>query len=505
MDFKGGVCLTASVEQKRLIRGNVRPVGRSVFRILLLCAAAALILLLPVFPWIMIRETEALYDTMKLGASVVKKLQGSYSVFTFLSFVQTSKQGVLGFWAFLLLITAAASAALFLLSAAAFLRNGRTASGRGMLQTCSFVQKGFVLSFAAAAGTAGLCLYANGHYGLAGFAPGFSVYGMLAVSLCGYLMSKRIEKRERELCREHGFAEEFRRNWVLFLFLVPCFIFFLINNYLPMTGIYFAFTQFNFRDHLFASPFVGFKNFEFLVRSEILHLTQNTILYNVVFIVVGNVLQILFAILISHVTHKRLRKLSQTMIFMPYFVSYVILRVLVFNMFEYEVGLVNNLLVSMGLQRIDFYNSPGYWPWLITMFYLWKNIGYGMVVYLATITGISTEYYEAAQIDGANIYQQIRYITVPLLKPTFIILLLYALGGIMKGQFELFYQLVGNNGTLFNATDIFDTYVYRITTTQPLSMGMGTAAGLFQSLFGFIVIFVTNLCIKRKNPEYALF
>ena len=193
------------------------------------------------------------------------------------------------------------------------------------------------------------------------------------------------------------------------------------------------------------------------------------------------------------------------MIFMPYFVSYVILRVLVFNMFEYDVGLINNFMTSIGRAKIDFYNTPSYWPWIITLFYLWKNIGYGMVVYLATITGISSDYYEAAQIDGANIYQQIRYITVPLLKPTFIILLLYALGGIMKGQFELFYQLVGNNGTLFSTTDIFDTYVYRITTTQPLSMGLGTAAGLFQSLFGFIVIILTNFFIKRKNPEYALF
>jgi ABC-type polysaccharide transport system, permease component len=250
---------------------------------------------------------------------------------------------------------------------------------------------------------------------------------------------------------------------------------------------------------------VGLKNFQFLFRSEILHLTWNTIAYNVVFIVLGNVLQIFFAILVSQVHHNGLKKTSQTMIFMPYFVSYVILRVLVFNVLEYDVGLINNARISMGLDRLDFYNTPGYWPWIITIFYLWKNIGYGMVVYLATITGISSEYYEAAEIDGANIFQQIRYITIPQLKPTFIILLLYALGGIMKGQFELFYQLVGNNGTLFSTTDIFDTYVYRITMTQPLSIGMGTAAGLFQSLFGFIVILVTNFVIRRRNPEYALF
>ena len=470
-----------------------------------LCAALILMLFLPLFSWIRVGDQEALYGAMGLKATVSKKLTPDLSVLTFLSFVETSKQGVLGFWSFLLLIVSAAAIVFCLLSFAAYLRRRAVPEGKGMLRAYSVFQKGMALSFLSAAGTLGLIVFANRHYGLTGFKPGFAPCLVLAVSLIGYFVSKKMEKAERIVCREHGFMEEFRRNWVLFLFLVPCFVFFLINNYLPMTGIYFAFTQFNFRDHLFASPFVGFKNFEFLVRSEILHLTQNTILYNIVFIVVGNVLQIFFAILISHVANKKLRKISQTMIFMPYFVSYVILRVLVFNMFEYEVGLINNFVTTLGMERIDFYNTPGYWPWLITLFYLWKNIGYGMVVYLATITGISTEYYEAAQIDGANIYQQIRYITIPLLKPTFIILLLYALGGIMKGQFELFYQLVGNNGTLFNTTDIFDTYVYRITTTQPLSMGLGTAAGLFQSLFGFIVIMVTNVCIKHKNPEYALF
>ena len=486
-------------------RETVRRTKRNRIYCLGLCALLILMLFMPVFSWIRAVNTEELYGVMNLKASVVKKLTADHSVLTFLSFVETSKQGVLGFWAFLLLIVSAAAIVFCLLTFAVYLRGSGRQAEKGMLRTFSVFQKGMCFSFFAAAGTVGLILYANAHYGMTGFLPGFAPCAVLALSAAGYAVSKRLEKEERILYREHGFLRELRKNWVLFLFLVPCFVFFLINNYLPMTGIYFAFTQFNFRDHLFASPFVGFKNFEFLVRSEILHLTQNTILYNIVFIVVGNVLQIFFAILISHVTNRYLRKTSQTMIFMPYFVSYVILRVLVFNMFEYEVGLVNSFVTSLGMERIDFYNTPHYWPWLITFFYLWKNIGYGMVVYLATITGISTEFYEAAQIDGANIYQQIRYITIPLLKPTFIILLLYALGGIMKGQFELFYQLIGNNGMLFNATDIFDTYVYRITTTQPLSMGLGTAAGLFQSLFGFVLIMVTNMCIKFKNPEYALF
>ena len=494
---------TVSIQQRQ--PGTMSSADGKRLCILGLCALLILILFIPAFEWIHVVNTEELYGIMNLKASVIKKLTESYSVLNFLSFVETSKQGVLGFWSFLLLIISAAAIVLCLLAFAAYLSRNRNPDGKGMLRTYSMFQKGMLFSFVSAASTFGLILYANAHYGMTGFVPGAAPCIVAGLSFAGYIVSKRMEKQERILRREHGFIREFRKNWVLFLFLVPCFVFFLINNYLPMTGIYFAFTQFNFRDHLFASPFVGFKNFEFLVRSEILHLTQNTILYNIVFIVVGNVLQIFFAILISHVTNKHLRKISQTMIFMPYFVSYVILRVLVFNMFEYEVGLVNNFVTSLGMERIDFYNTPHYWPWLITFFYLWKNIGYGMVVYLATITGISTEYYEAAQIDGANIYQQIRYITIPLLKPTFIILLLYALGGIMKGQFELFYQLVGNNGMLFNATDIFDTYVYRITTTQPLSMGLGTAAGLFQSVFGFILIMVTNMCIKFRNPEYALF
>ncbi len=456
--------MTVTLQTSTARQGAPRPAAQRQLAALGLCALLILILFIPVFAWIRVADTETLYGVMGLKSSVIRKLAPAYSVLTFLQFVETSKQGVLGFWSFLLLIISAAAVVFCLLAFAAYLRRRRAADGKGMLRVYGAFQKGMLFSFLAAAGTLGLIVFANLHYGMTGFLPGVPPCLAAVLSVCGYLVSKRLEKAERVLCREHGFIEEFRRNWVLFLFLVPCFVFFLINNYLPMTGIYFAFTQFNFRDHLFASPFVGFKNFEFLVRSEILHLTKNTILYNIVFIVVGNVLQIFFAILISHVDRKRLRKTSQTMIFMPYFVSYVILRVLVFNMFEYEVGLVNNFVTSLGMQRIDFYNTPQYWPWLITAFYLWKNIGYGMVVYLATITGISTEYYEAAQIDGANIYQQIRYITVPLLKPTFIILLLYALGGIMKGQFELFYQLVGNNGTLFNVTDIFDTYVYRITS-----------------------------------------
>ncbi|MBE5832616.1 MAG: sugar ABC transporter permease [Butyrivibrio sp.] len=340
---------------------------------------------------------------------------------------------------------------------------------------------------------------------MTGFLPSAVVYIELIVSAAAYIYIKVLEKKEREIYREHGLWVEFKRNWVLFVMLVPTFIYFMINNYLPMLGVYFAFTSFNFRDGLWSSPFTGFKNFEFLVKADLFRLTKNTVLYNLVFIGIGNILQIIFAILVSRVTVKWFKKTSQTLMFMPYFVSFVILKVIVYNVFEYQYGLINNIITGMGGERIDFYNNPAYWPLFITFFYLWKNIGYGMVVYLATIMGIDNEIYEAAKVDGAGDLQQIWYITLPHIKPTFIILLLYALGGIMKGQFELFYQLIGNNGVLFNATDIFDTYVYRITMTQPLSIGLGTAAGLYQSLFGFLIIVLVNYVVKKKNPEYALF
>lgn len=153
---------------------------------------------------------------------------------------------------------------------------------------------------------------------------------------------------------------------------------------------------------------------------------------------------------------------------------------------------------------MDIYNTPWIWVFLIIIFYLWKNLGYSMVIYLAAITGISDEYYEAARIDGANIFQRIWYITVPMLKPTFVILLLFSLGSIMKGQFDLFYQLIGNNGVLYNATDIIDTYVYR-SLKVTFDIGMATAAGLYQSLFGFILIMTVNYIIRKVNEDYALF
>ncbi len=468
-------------------------------------AISALIVLaaLPFVNWIQVVNADALYQTLRVSTDNMAMLHSGYPLYSILSFVQYSGAGSIGLFAMIELLLVVATIYFQAAYLIKVLFNKK--SKKGELGIYGAAEAAMVFAISTTGASIGFVIFSNAKFGMTGFALSPIVYVLLAASIFGFCVVKMMQKAERALYHEHGLWVELKKNWVLFAMLVPTFVYFLINNYLPMIGVYYAFTNFNFRDGLWASPFVGLKNFEFLFQADLWRLTRNTVLYNIVFIVLGNVLQIVFAILVSQVSVKWFKKTSQTLMFMPYFVSFVILKVIIYNVFEYQYGIINNIVTSMGGDRIDFYNTPSYWPVLITLFYLWKNIGYGMVVYLATIMGIDAEMYDAAKVDGANIFQQIRYITLPQLKPTFIILLLYALGGIMKGQFELFYQMIGNNGVLYNITDIIDTYVYRIATTQPLSIGLGTAAGLYQSIFGFVLIVVTNWIVKRKNPEYALF
>ncbi|MEK3882004.1 ABC transporter permease subunit [Paenibacillus sp. PL2-23] len=307
------------------------------------------------------------------------------------------------------------------------------------------------------------------------------------------------------MLRTKGVIRELYRNRILLLMLLPTLLYFLINNYLPMIGIYYAFVQFDFNFNLFKMDFVGLQNFEFLWKSgKLMELTLNTIGYNIAFLVLVNVLSITVAVLLSEIRGKWFKKVTQSVLFLPYFVSFVILSVIVFNLFNYEQGVLNTVLQQFGAEPVDVYSKPKLWILFIILFYLWKNFGYSMVIYLAAITGISEEYYEAAKIDGANIFQRSWHITVPMLKTTFVILLLFALGSIMKGQFDLFYQMVGNNGLLYSTTDILDTYVYR-SMRVTFDMGMATAAGVYQSIFGFTLIMIVNAVIRRINKDYALF
>lgn len=321
-----------------------------------------------------------------------------------------------------------------------------------------------------------------------------------------FISGKEFYYVQDDRAQEKGVLHELNKNKILFLMLLPTLLYFLINNYLPMIGIYYAFVQFDFHStNLFQMAFVGLKNFEFLWKSgKLIQLTINTIGYNIAFIVLVNVLAISVAVLLSEIKGKWFKKVTQSILFLPYFVSFVILSVIVFNLFNYDQGVLNTVLEKLGAEPVNLYAKPTAWIFLIIIFYLWKNFGYSMVIYLASITGISEEYYEAAKIDGANIFQRTWHITLPMLKNTFVILLLFALGGIMKGQFDLFYQMVGNNGLLFSTTDILDTYVYR-SLRVTFDMGMATAAGVYQSIFGFILIMTVNTIIRKINKDYALF
>jgi putative aldouronate transport system permease protein len=173
-------------------------------------------------------------------------------------------------------------------------------------------------------------------------------------------------------------------------------------------------------------------------------------------------------------------------------------------MFNYNYGMVNNLLVQMGHEKHDFYADPAIWKYIITAFYIWKGSGYGMIIYLATIAGIDQQLYEVAKVEGANVFQKIRFITLPLIKPTFILLVLFGLGGILRGQFDLFYNLIGNNALLFSQTDVIDTYVFRSLIGQ-FNFSISSAVGFYQSFFGLILILIANTFIKKIEPDYALF
>lgn len=308
--------------------------------------------------------------------------------------------------------------------------------------------------------------------------------------------------------KKGSFIKDLKKDRTLYLMILPAICMFIVFAYLPMIGVYYAFTKYNFRGGLFGSPFIGFKNFEFLFKGGshaiIWTLTKNTVLYNLAFIFIGNLMQIATAVVLSELVGKLYKKFAQSVMFLPYFISFVLVGAFVYNMFNFEYGSVNTLLQSFGKESINFYGSPGYWKYILVFFNVWKGLGYGSVVYLAAIMGIDREMYEAADIDGCNIFQKIRYLTLPLLKPTFIMLLLFSLGGILRGQFDLFFQVIGNNGALFQATDIIDTYVYRSLAIN-FDVGMGTASGLFQSFFGLIIILTVNFIIKRVNDDYALF
>lgn len=320
---------------------------------------------------------------------------------------------------------------------------------------------------------------------------------------------KMFEKKTENLPKVQGkklsFWQKLWKYRVLTLMCLPAIIFFFAFSYMPLPGIYVAFVKYNYRDGIFGSTFVGLQNFEFLAESgKLWSLTKNTILYNIAFIVLGNLLAVFVAILLNEMQSKWFKKVSQTMMFLPYFISQVLVGILVYNLLNYDTGFVNGIMTSLGLEKWQPYADPGCWPILLVVIYLWQQTGYNSVVYFAAICGIDAETIEAARVDGANAFQKIRYIILPSLKPTIIILLLFALGGIVKGNFGLFYNIIGTNSLLYDTTDIIETFVYRATMTD-FNFSTASAVGLYQSVIGFVIVMVVNYIVKKIEPDYSLF
>ncbi|MBD8933602.1 MAG: sugar ABC transporter permease [Lachnospiraceae bacterium] len=297
-----------------------------------------------------------------------------------------------------------------------------------------------------------------------------------------------------------------KEYWPLYLMMLPALLYLLINNYIPMAGMVIAFKKLNFAKGIWASPWAGLKNFKFLFASrDAWVITRNTLLYNVAFILVNMVIGITIAILITEVKNIKLKKLYQSAILLPFLMSMVILSYIVYALLSAENGLVNNSILPLfHMDPIQWYQKPKYWPAILIIANCWKGVGYGCLIYIASLIGIDPSFYEAARLDGASKWQEITKITLPSLVPTIITLLLLSIGRIFYSDFGLFYQVPMNSGVLVSTTNVIDTYVYRALIEQG-NISMSSAAGVYQSLVGFCVVMLSNWIVRKVDKDQALF
>ena len=298
----------------------------------------------------------------------------------------------------------------------------------------------------------------------------------------------------------------FKQYLPVYLMMAPGLIYFFINNYIPMGGLVIAFKQINYSLGIWESPWIGLKNFKFLFAgNDTWLITRNTLLYNLAFLVLNTIIGIILAILISDVTNKRARKIYQSAILVPFLMSIVIVSYICYAFLGAENGLINNtILPALGKQPVNWYQQPLYWPFILVFVNLWKGVGYGCLIYIATINGIDKSLFEAANLDGAGKLRQILHVTLPALKGTIITLILLNVGRIFYSDFGLFYQVPMNSGQLYSTTNVIDTYVYR-ALLQLGNTGMASAAGFYQSVVGFVLVMASNLIVKKISPEDALF
>ncbi|SYX86739.1 ABC transporter permease [Paenibacillus alvei] len=303
----------------------------------------------------------------------------------------------------------------------------------------------------------------------------------------------------------HGFVYEIRKNRYLYLLALPGLLFLLLFAYMPMLGHLLAFQRYRLADGLFGSEWIGFQNFEFFFQgNDWLRVTWNTVFLNGLFLVFGLGTAVVLAILLNEVTGKWFKKTAQSFVFLPYFISWLVVSMMVQTMFSSTEGMMNQALTALGFEGVDWYLSPGVWPYILTFVYVWKVAGYNSIIFLASITSISSEYYECAKMEGASRFQQIMYITLPLLRPIIIIMTLLGIGRIFYGDFGMIYAIIGDVGVLFPTTDVIDTYAYR-ALRQLGNFSMSSAIILYQSFMGLIAVVFFNWLTRKVDPDSKLF
>ena len=302
-----------------------------------------------------------------------------------------------------------------------------------------------------------------------------------------------------------GFLYEIRTNYGLYLLITPAILFALVFKYLPMAGIVIAFEDYNPIKGLFGSQFSGFDNFKFFFRgSQWFSVTFNTLYLNTLFIITGTIASVAIAIIMTELGKNTYVRVTQSIMILPNFIAWAVVAMFTQAFIGSEGGLINSIITALGGESIGFYSTPSVWPGIFVIVRIWKGAGFGAIVYMAAIMGIDTDIYTAAKIDGAGRLQSIFLITIPLLKDTVILLTLLSVGGIFYGDFGMIYTFVGDNTLLYSTTDVIDTYVFRALRTFG-SMGMSAAAGLYQSVFGFIFVVGANSLAKKLNSGMGIF
>jgi len=306
-------------------------------------------------------------------------------------------------------------------------------------------------------------------------------------------------------------AEEIKKNKALFIMLLPGILILLLFNYLPMFGVILAFKNFKFYDSnffssLFQSQWTGFKNFQYLFASkDALLITSNTLLYNTAFIIIGLLVSVGIALMLNEIRSRRLARFYQSALFIPYFLSWVVVSYIAMAFLNTENGFINRVILKLlGQEPIDWYANTGPWPFILIFTNSWKWCGYNSIIYLSAIVAIDVQYYEAAMMDGASKWQQIAHITLPQIMPVIVMMTLLNVGRIFNADFGLFFQVPRNLGMLYPVTNVIDTYVYN-SLIQMGDIGMSSAAALYQSIVGFILVLIVNRFVGRINKDYALY